>query len=65
MQCGYVATKLRIYLTIYAVFLNHHETWIERKGQVGFLKISDRPFEMFAIVYLEHANLQLFLLTYL
>jgi hypothetical protein len=55
----------RMYLSIYTVFLNHHETWIERKGKVGFLKILNRPFEMFAVVYREHAKLQLFLLPHL
>jgi len=64
-QYGCVVMKQRIYLTIYTVFLNYHATWIERKKKVGFFKILDRPFEMFAVVYLEHANLHLFLLPHL
>jgi len=65
MQRGCVSTKLRTYLTINTVFLNHHETWIERKGKIRFFKILEKPFEILAVVYLEHANLHLFLLPHL
>jgi len=54
-----------MYITVHTVFLNHHETCIERKGQVGFFKILDRPFQMFAVVHLEHTKLFLFLLPHL